>query len=438
MKEEPHDDGADRLSPATGDWAVILVDPQGRIQNCSPRLLQLLDDPPDHLRGRPLRDLLPAIPIRARTPGYNCAFATFWRNRRGLRQRLNLQRNRQVEDLETMLCPIPGDHAAAQPMILVGLHFPRGLLERTTNLEGLRRYADTSAQSVMLTDGDGRITYVNPAFERMTGFSSAEVLGEPASLLKSGLHAPGFYEELWHALGDGKEFRAVFANRRKSGEIYFEEKCIRPFVDRDGARRSFIAIGSPVNEFLQSTFQRLEHLASHDPLTGLPNRHLFLDRLTQHCARAARNGSRFALAYIDLDGFKQINDGLGHAAGDRMLQATAQRLRQVLRDEDTVARLGGDEFGLIFGDLKAGNDLPGLLDKVLQALREGALLDDRTLPIAASIGVALYPDGGQDPESLMREADRVMYECKHAGGRSFRLCAPAGNAGNAGSDPAQP
>ena len=236
-------------------------------------------------------------------------------------------------------------------------------LVRNKSLEKLEKKSQTSSRAIMITDDQGIITYVNPAFERITGYLQSEAAGKPASLLKSGLHEHGFYTDLWERLRAGREFQGVFANRRKNGEFYFEEKRIRPFIEH-GKTSYFVAVGHPLSEHLQGTMLRLSQLANNDPLTGLPNRNLFLDRLHQHLSRASRYGARFTLAYLDLDNFKTINDTLGHHAGDIALKATARHIQDSLRDEDTVGRLGGDEFGLILSNTHDENDVRRTLEKV--------------------------------------------------------------------------
>ena len=304
---------------------------------------------------------------------------------------------------------------------LFGRRFSGPTVNECNDLEKLEMKAEHSTKAVMVTDNEGLITYVNPVFERITGYRQAEAAGKPASLIKSGLHEHDFYMSLWKTLLAGREFQAVFANRRKNGEIFFEEKRIRPFVDKRGDAPYFVSVSHPVDAFLQATLLRLERLANHDPLTGLPNRNLFLDRLHQHFSRASRYGTRFALAYLDLDNFKPINDQHGHAAGDQVLIATARHIQRSLREEDTVGRLGGDEFGLILSNTQDENDVIAILRKVLAALALGADFQGETLPISASIGVIIYPDGGDDPENMMRQADQVMYDCKTGGGNSLRL-----------------
>jgi diguanylate cyclase (GGDEF)-like protein/PAS domain S-box-containing protein len=296
--------------------------------------------------------------------------------------------------------------------------------------------ADANNQSVMVTDRNGVIEYVNPAFERLTGYAHSEAVGQPARLLNSGLHKADFFAELWQTLIDGREFHALFANRRRNGDIFHEEKTLRPFVDRFGHASHFVAVGQPVPEFLQSTLARPEHLPNHDALTGLPNRNIFLDRLNQHCARAARRGGKFALAFVDLDEFKEINDCLGHHAGDLALRTMAKRLQECMRDEDTVARLGGDEFAIILNEVDDHEKIMRILEKLLVSLAKGFPVAGRNVPIRASIGVSVFGQDGRSGEAMLRLADRAMYASKKRGGNQVHI--QAGGGGGDGRGRAAP
>lgn len=403
------------------EWATILVDQDGLIQKYCPLISTLWDDTEEKLIGKPLRTVMPRIPIRPQTPGFNRAFTTFWQNQHGLRQPVQVRRDGLVSEVETKLCSVPPSRDTEPPMILVGLRFPTGLLECSKDLDRLKKKAENSSKAIMVTDQGGLITYVNPTFERLSGYSRHDAIGKPASLLKSGLHEVSFYARLWETLKNGQEFHAVFANRRRNGEIFFEEKRIRPYVDPNDESRHFVAISHLVSDSLQATLLRLERLANHDPLTGLPNRNLFLDRLEQHFSRATRHGNGFAMAYIDLDNFKEINDTYGHAAGDLVLQTTGYRIKDALREEDTVGRLGGDEFGLLLSDIHEEADMVRIVEKIMEALARGVDYEGVRLDIAASIGIACYPEGGNDPASMLRNADSAMYRCKLSGGKGYRV-----------------
>jgi len=268
-------------------------------------------------------------------------------------------------------------------------------------------------ESVILTDRDGRIEYVNPVCERVTGYAREELVGKTPALLKSGTHEADFYRELWSALRAGREFRAVFANRRKTGELYYEEKIIRPHGS------GFLSCGRDVTERAEE-LRRLAHAATHDSLTGLPNRSLYLDRLGQALREAQRRREPFTVAVLDLDRFREANNRLGHLAGDAALQAVAARTRACVREADTVARIGGDEFGLILTGAGAAASAK-VLEKVVAVNAAPVPFKGEVLAVSVSVGACSYPDGGADELELRERADLKMYEAKRAGGDRYAL-----------------
>ncbi|MFO0123035.1 MAG: diguanylate cyclase domain-containing protein [Inhella sp.] len=288
---------------------------------------------------------------------------------------------------------------------------PDTALERATWL------LERSDEAGIVTDLHGRIEYVNAAFEAMTGYRRAEVLGRTPALLKSGRQSPEFYRQLWACLSSGQEFHGVLLNRRHDGSLYHEEKTIRPLFETDGRVLHYMALGRDVSQREQA-LEKLHFDATHDGLTRLPNRTLFLDRLAQTLHRAARNGEHFAVALVDLNGFKGINDHFGHAAGDEALQAVAERLARSVRQADTTARLGGDEFALLLHDV---HEVGRIMRTVLQACDEAQTLGlGHRMPLPVSVGVARYPEDGTNASDLMRLADEAMYRAKRAGGPGSR------------------
>jgi diguanylate cyclase (GGDEF)-like protein/PAS domain S-box-containing protein len=278
---------------------------------------------------------------------------------------------------------------------------------------GFRDYAEHCPDAVLVTDRDGRIQYVNGAFERMTGYRRDELVGNRPAALKSGTHEADFYRALWGALLAGQEFRAVFTNRRKGGEIYYEEKIIRPLGS------SFVSFGRDVTERAQE-LQRLAHAATHDSLTGLPNRSLYLDRLGQALREAQRRREPVTVAVLDLDRFRETNNRFGHLAGDAALQAVAARTRVCVREADTVARIGGDEFGLILTG--AGSEAAAkVLEKVVAANAVPIPFKEEAVPVSVSVGACTFPEGARDELELRERADLKMYEAKRAGGNRYAL-----------------
>jgi diguanylate cyclase (GGDEF)-like protein/PAS domain S-box-containing protein len=278
---------------------------------------------------------------------------------------------------------------------------------------GFRDYAEHCPDAVLVTDRDGRIQYVNGAFERMTGYRRDELVGNRPAALKSGTHEADFYRALWGALLAGQEFRAVFTNRRKGGEIYYEEKIIRPLGS------SFVSFGRDVTERAQE-LQRLAHAATHDSLTGLPNRSLYLDRLGQALREAQRRREPVTVAVLDLDRFRETNNRFGHLAGDAALQAVAARTRVCVREAVTLARIGGDEFGLILTG--AGSEAAAkVLEKVVAANAVPIPFKEEAVPVSVSVGACTFPEGARDELELRERADLKMYEAKRAGGNRYAL-----------------
>jgi diguanylate cyclase (GGDEF)-like protein/PAS domain S-box-containing protein len=280
-----------------------------------------------------------------------------------------------------------------------------------------RRYVEQCPDAVLVTDTAGHIVYANPAFERMTGYSSAELAGRTPAVLKSGMHEADFYRRLWSALLAGQEFRALFANRRKDGEPYYEDKIIRPLFDAEGRATHFISYGRDATARARE-FEKLTHAATHDSLTDLPNRGLFLDRLGQALRQATRRGEPVTVAILDIDRFRDTNTRHGHLGGDAVLQAVAARTRACVRDADTVARIGGDEIGLVLVGA-AHADAAAVLAKIVAANAASVAFDGAQIRATVSVGAASYPHDAAQGEALRKHADAALYAAKAAGGDRY-------------------
>lgn len=299
----------------------------------------------------------------------------------------------------------------------------RDISERKRSESQLHKLAQTLEQSddaAIITDPDGTIEYVNPAFEKLTGYTREEVLGAKPSIIRSGKQRPSSYKKLWKTILAGRVFSDILVNRKKDGTIFYEEKTITPLKNDRGNITHFVATGKDVTERVQ-TEARLQHLAHHDALTALPNRALFMDRLGQALARAELHGRLLAIMFVDLDRFKKINDTFGHDTGDRVLKELASRLHGCIRAEDTVARLGGDEFAILLDDLTSIDDATPLARKILDALAPATTLDGRELFVTASIGISLYPADGKDSHALLKNADTAMYRAKELGKNNYQF-----------------
>ena len=271
-----------------------------------------------------------------------------------------------------------------------------------------------SPTSIVITDVNGIIQYVNPYFVEESGYSAAEAIGQNPRILNSGLTDKSVFEDMWHHLVAGEPWTGELINRRKSGEIYWEEARIAPVKNEQGVTSHYVAVKMDITEQKQ-THERIAYLAHHDLLTNLPNRLLFFDRVNQSLAQAQRQGSRLAVMYIDLDKFKPINDSCGHAAGDYVLQQVAQRMESCVRHSDTVGRIGGDEFVVLLPDITAPERVIQVAEKIRQTLKKPIEFGDRFFEISSSIGIALYPDHGDTVDQLALCADCAMYQAKESG-----------------------
>ncbi|HEY6864784.1 MAG TPA: diguanylate cyclase [Burkholderiales bacterium] len=280
------------------------------------------------------------------------------------------------------------------------------------------RWFEQSPDPVLVTDPDGTIRYVNPAFERVTGYGRGEALGRTPAMLKSGIHEPDFYRGLWQQLLAGKPFRAVFVNRRKGGELFHAENVIWPLIDADGRIAAIVCESRDVSERVRS-IEKLAHAATHDPLTDLPNRTLFLDRLGQALRQATRRNETVAVAIMDIDRFRDTNNIFGHPAGDAVLRAVARRTEAYVREADTVARIGGDELALLLPG--ADDHAAAVLEKVRAANAVPVEFDERSIGVSVSIGACNFPTDGRDVEDLHKRADVAMYEAKRSGGNRVRF-----------------
>lgn len=302
----------------------------------------------------------------------------------------------------------------------------RDITERRRNEEGLRLAAvafGSVTDGIVVTDPNGIIVDVNASFEGLTGYSREELVGSNPRMLHSGMQDAEFYRTMWHALLTQHVWVGEFHNRRKDGSVYVQYSRITAVHDANGRLTHYVGISSDITE-LRHSQQRLEHLAYHDLLTHLPNRVLLGDRMRQAMALADRKKELLAVCYLDLDGFKPINDTWGHEAGDQLLIETAERLRQCVRGADTVSRLGGDEFVILLGEMTEVDEVGQALHRILDTLNRPYPLPHGEVVISASLGVTLYPLDGDDADVLIRHADQAMYAAKQAGKSCFRLFDP--------------
>ena len=299
----------------------------------------------------------------------------------------------------------------------------RDMTERAKSDERVRLWArvlDQSGEGIFICDPQERILIVNTAFEQLTGFSAADAVGKTPRFLQSERQDRAFYMDMWKTVLETGAWRGEIWNRRKGGEIYAEWLSISAIYDSQGAVTHYIGIFSDITAHKQAA-ERIAHLAHYDALTDLPNRVLLMDRLNQMMKSAERRKSKVAVFFIDLDRFKDVNDPLGHQAGDLLLQTVAKRFSSVMRAEDTLARIGGDEFVAIFQGIHDGQDAAIIAKELFFCLKEPVALSGHEVTVTVSMGISLYPDDATDGEEMIRNADAAMYQAKGAGRNTFQF-----------------
>ena len=274
-------------------------------------------------------------------------------------------------------------------------------------------------EAILITDAQGSIIEVNDTFSQITGYSYEEALGKNLRMFQTGLQPPEFYAGMWKALVENGHWSGEMWNRRKNGQEYAEMITISAVQDANKVTQNYVALITDITSMKEHQ-DRLERIAHFDALTGLPNRVLLADRLQQAMAQSQRRKQSLAVAFLDLDGFKTVNDTHGHKIGDELLTVVSQRMRLALREADTLARIGGDEFVAVLVDLE-GREWEPLLARLLQAASVPVQIDDLVLCVSTSIGVTLYPEDSADADTLIRHADQAMYLAKQAGKNLYRV-----------------
>lgn len=309
-----------------------------------------------------------------------------------------------------------------QPLLMSGT---RQDISARKEAEGHLRMAATvfshAREGILITDREGVILDVNAAFSFITGFGAEEVLGQRPNILKSGKHDDAFYTAMWRDLLENGFWYGEVWNRRKNGNLFVELLTISSVRDEHGNIQNFIGLFSDIT-LLKEHERQLERIAHYDSLTGLANRVLLSDRLSQAMIQTHRRERLLAVAYLDLDGFKAVNDTHGHEVGDQLLATVARNMKRVLRDGDTLARIGGDEFVAVLADLPSVDDCVPLLSRLLDTAAQPVRVGDALLTISASLGVTFYPEVDEvDADQLLRQADQAMYQAKQAGRNRFHI-----------------
>ncbi len=284
----------------------------------------------------------------------------------------------------------------------------------------LSKAVEQAQVSTIITDPHGKIEYVNPTFERVTGFSQEEVKGKTPGLLDSVTLLPNLNRKLRRAIESGKNWTGEILNHKKDGEPFWEKVHITPVHDEEGVIMNFLTMNVDISvQKLQE--EKILNQAHYDSLTGLPNRFLALDRLTEMIKVAKREERKVVVMFLDLDDFKKINDTMGHQTGDQLLVAAANRLKSVVREMDTVGRLGGDEFIILLDGINDDSDGAQVAENIVGAFQKHFIIADRELVLTSSVGIACYPRDGEEASLLLRHADTAMYHSKEEGRNTFRF-----------------
>lgn len=278
----------------------------------------------------------------------------------------------------------------------------------------------TSPLAMTITDTDRNIIAVNAAFTQITGYSQEEVLGSNPRILSSGKHDSRFYKQMWDGINTNGHWGGEIWNRRKNGELFLEWINITAICNPDGQASHYASIFSDITQRAYAE-EKIRHLAHHDPLTNLPNRTLFFDRLELALLQMQREQRKLAVIYLDVDHFKIINDSLGHSVGDALICEVANSLQAVLRESDTVCRLGGDEFAILLTDVDSMEIIARLADKIFHCISKTYQIADKELRVGISMGISQFPQDGDDAEVLIKRADNAMYQAKSRGRNRFHF-----------------
>ena len=395
----------------------VMMNPEGRLIEFNPALRDMLGYEDQELRGKTLKELTPEKWHQMEEDIRNQQLLV--RGYSDLFEKECLCKDGSLLPVEVQLYL----HRDAKGLPEYYWAFVRDIAFRKRHQQQMQmanKVFANSIEGIIITDAEGMVNMVNPAFTAITGFDPEEVLGQELNILRAEEHSGPFYEKLWRDLTEKGQWSGEYWNRRKSGEAYPEWLTINVIRDQDQRITNYMGILHDITEIKRSQ-EQIQYQAHHDALTGLPNRLLFEDRLDQALSHAQRNQERVGLLFLDLDNFKLINDSLGHALGDRLLREVARRLLDCLRQEDTVARLGGDEFIIILPEVKDTPHVVRTAHRIMQVLVKPMTLEGHELHVKASMGITMFPDDGRDSATLVKNADMAMYRAKDFGRNNYQL-----------------
>ncbi len=330
-----------------------------------------------------------------------------------------MQKIRREGDL-SIRAEIEGKHKNIDQMAETFNQLVENLEQATKDQLLFSEVIKNTKEGILISDASNRIMLVNRAFVKITGYAAAEILGKNPSILSSGMQDKAFYEPMWQSIKNHGHWQGEIWNRRKSGEVYPQWLSISTVNNQQNLVTAYVAIFMDITKRKEAE-QRIHFLAHYDPLTHLPNRALFGDRLERALAYHRRNGGRVALLFLDLDRFKNINDSLGHVVGDHLLQSVSGRIRQCIREMDSICRCGGDEFMIMLAGIQKKDDVLIIAKKIITAMSEPHVIDGHTLIMTFSIGISIYPEDADHSQALIMHADAAMYQAKKSGRNNFQF-----------------
>ena len=323
----------------------------------------------------------------------------------------------RIRDVEVLPSPVESNGRRLIFSII------QDVTERNRAEQQLRLLANVfnhCGEGILITDADGVIADVNAAFEAITGYSKDEVVGKPARLLKSTRHDQEFFAAMWQSLRQTGQWQGEIWNCRKDAQLFIARNTIDAIRTPAGTTSHYVALFADITDHKEHE-RLLEFNAHYDGLTGLPNRVLLAERMGQAIAHTVRSGRRFAVAYLDLDNLKVVNDQFGHAAGDDLLQVVARAIAAVLREGDTLARIGGDEFVALLIDVPDQAGCEHFMARILNAAAQPVMICEQSVAVSASLGLTLFPDDDCSAEQLLRHADQAMYQAKLRGKNRYHV-----------------
>ncbi len=297
------------------------------------------------------------------------------------------------------------------------------LKETEAKLELAACVFENTLDGVLITDADGIILSVNPAFTEITGYTAEDAVGRNPRILQSNRHDRAFYASMWKQITTEGQWNGEIWNRRKDGELYLERMTISMVRDADGEPVRYVSVFGDITALWRQD-EHIKHLAFHDALTDLPNRTLLMDRINQRLISSNREHCNLALLFLDLDGFKLVNDQFGHNVGDDLLKEVAKRLLALVRQSDTVARLGGDEFIVLLNKPKGKDEIAYIANRIVSSINEPMEILGEVLQIGASVGIAIFPADAYTCEVLIKNADTAMYAAKESGRNKISFFSP--------------